>query len=101
MPLPGLFLFCEIRFRWRADRIKPSADIHTGMGFPTEVASSLSAGRSGIPFEHGKFGIAAPDHEPVTGTAGDLTTDFASELLKRAHKLLPLSVPPFLWRTVG
>ena len=33
------FLFCEVRFRWRAHRIKPSADIDPGVGFPTEVAS--------------------------------------------------------------
>ena len=39
-------------------------------------------------FEHGKFCVAAPDHEPVTRAAGDLSTDFASELLKRTHNLV-------------
>jgi hypothetical protein len=40
----------------------------------------------------GKFCVAAPDHEPVAGAAGNLTPDFASELLKRADKLVRLSV---------
>jgi hypothetical protein len=78
-------LLCEVRFRWRARRIKPSADIDPGVGFPTVVTRSRSARRNGVPFEHGKFGSVALDHKPVSGTAGNPTADFASEFLKRGH----------------
>jgi hypothetical protein len=67
--------------------------IDPGVGFPTEVASSRCVGRCGVHFEHGKFCVAAPDHEPVTRAAGDLSTDFASELLKRAHNLVHFHLP--------
>ena len=87
------FLFCDIRFRWRAHRIKPSADIDSGVGFPTEVTGSRCASRCGLPFEHWKFCVAAPDHEPVIRAAGDVTTDFESELLERAHQLMRFPSP--------
>jgi len=39
------------------------------------------------------FCVAALNHEPVTRAAGDLSTDFASELLKRAHNLVHFRSP--------
>jgi len=81
----GICLFCEVGFRWRAHRIKPSADVDFGVGLPAEVACSGCTGRGGVPFENGKFGIAALDHKPVIGAAGDPTADFTSVFLKRCH----------------
>jgi hypothetical protein len=81
----GVCLLCEVRFRRRARRIKPSADIDPGVGLPTEVTRSRGARRHGIPFEDGKFGSGALDHKPVTGAAGNPTADFAPEFLKGGH----------------
>jgi hypothetical protein len=90
----GVCLLCEVRFRWRARRIKPSADIDPGVGFPTVVTRSRGARRNGIPFEHGKFRSVALDHKPVTGAAGNPTADFASEFLKRGHSFCILPFCP-------
>jgi hypothetical protein len=69
-------------------RIKPSADIALDLGFPAEVASSLGASHGDVPFDTASSVSVHRIHEPVTKAAGDLTTDFASELLKRARKLV-------------
>ena len=70
---PVSVLFCDIRLRWRAHRIKPTANVDPAVAFPTEVASSRCTDRSGGPFEQGRFCVAASDREPVARAAGDLT----------------------------
>ena len=73
---PVSVLFCDIRLRWRAHRIKPTANVDPAVAFPTEVASSRCTDRSGGPFEQGRFCVAASDREPVARAAGDLTHRF-------------------------
>ena len=47
--------FCEIRFRRRADRLKPAAYVDLRAGFAAEVASSSRARGIYVPLEHSKL----------------------------------------------
>src|ERR1022692_1609100 len=71
----------EVWLRWRADQVKPAADVHLGVGFAAVVPSPGRVGGLGIPSVHGKLGISALNHKPVGGMTGHDSTDFASELL--------------------
>jgi len=73
------------------------------MCFPAKVAGLRCACRRDVPFQQIKFCIAASDDEPMARAAGDLGTDFASKLLKRAHKPTrsPSHSPPMShWRLI-
>jgi hypothetical protein len=79
----------EVWLRWRADRVKPAADIHLGVGFAAEVPGPGRVGGLGIPAVHRKFGISTLNHKPVDGLIGHDSADFASELLQCCHEFFP------------
>ncbi len=77
----------ECRFAWPAYGFKPAADIHLGVGFATEMASSGAAGGGQIPLDDRELLIAALDHKPMDRILTDGPANLALEFLQTRHAL--------------
>src|SRR5258708_4937306 len=61
----------EVRFRRRANRLKPAANVDLRMGFSAVVTSSSRVRRICIPLEDSKLRIATLNDKPVIGVVRD------------------------------
>src|SRR5215470_17015630 len=75
----------EVRFGWRAYRVKPSTNVCLRVRFTAEMARTVHADSFRIPSQHCKCGVRALDYEPVARRTSDPAADFATEFLKSCH----------------
>jgi len=75
----------ENRFRRRANRFKPAADIHLGVGFATEMTGGGRVGGGQIPLDNRKFLISAFDDKPMDWIVTDDATNLALEFFQTGH----------------
>jgi hypothetical protein len=86
----GLTLTCDGRPRevglgWGAGSLQPAADVNLSMGFAAEVPRAGRIGDVGVPLVQTKFGFSATDDEPMNGSTGHGTADFATVFSNCGH----------------
>jgi hypothetical protein len=75
----------EDRFGRGAYRFKPTADIHLGVSFPTEMAGGRTHSGSQFPFDDRKIPVSTLDHKPMGRISTDDSANFALKFLQTRH----------------
>jgi len=79
----------KIWLRWSAHRVKPAADVYLGMSLTAVMPGSGRAGDFRIPPVHREVSDSTANYEPVVGTSGNESANFAPEFLQCCHALVP------------